>query len=174
MIRLYLAVSVEPSNYFIRSVRKEAKNTYYFRHIRPSVSMSTRVSAYRPLEGFSWNFTLEIFTKICRETTHLARQYTQNETVLPWQGFVILITSFTATYVRQHQNGNTLLRCHVNYGFKSASQGYVLCTLPIPFMIMSNGSFIQYTVYDLQTIISRKPYDVKRKGIYCKRFKNCA
>jgi hypothetical protein len=74
MVGLYLAVGVEPSNYFIRSVRKEAKNSYYFRHIRPSVSMSTRISVSHTRRIFMKFYIGNVYENLSRnDSTHKMR-----------------------------------------------------------------------------------------------------
>jgi hypothetical protein len=51
-----------------RCIRKNAKSDYWLCH----VCLSVRLSAWKtrlPLEGFSWNLTIEYFSKFCRENS---------------------------------------------------------------------------------------------------------
>ena len=101
-------------------------------------STCLHVSVRLPTEGFSWNFLLATFTKICGETpdlvkieqkycalylktsvcivlfavTYAAQQRTHDFVCMP--RLRICITLFTATCVRQEQKGKELLRFHGN------------------------------------------------------------
>jgi hypothetical protein len=119
-----------------------------------------RVSAYHPLEGFSLHFTLEMLTKICRGNDIFSAKMTYKIRLCfhrkKFRNYYVVHSDVcTSTTERKHT-----VALPRPLWFASASQGYVLCTLPTPFIIMSNGSFIQYMC------MTYKPPNVKRQVLY--------
>ena len=89
---------------YFRWVRKFAKSVYKPRHVCPSVRPPHETTRL-PCDGFSWNFELDYFSKMCRDSSSFIKIW-QEELVFYWRAIYIydnfsLISSENEKYPKQ-------------------------------------------------------------------------
>jgi len=135
-------------NVHFRCVRIIAKNASYLRRVH--LAVCPYISAWPPLDGFTWNLILRTFVKICREIRIFFKSDKKCRTLyLKIWGCVIVpgeelspqkneCTICNVLYCQQccgaqHYTQNVLLPFHCKDCYANASQCYVIRSLPILF-----------------------------------------